>query len=93
MKSLLMAAAALLLFAFASADLARAQRLPDGSYLNTCKNVRLGPDGRDLYADCLDTKGRYQKAATRNPYDCDGYLDNINGKLLCNVRAQRAATR
>ena len=68
--------------AFATLGAASAQYVPQGSYLQSCTNVRMG--GRQLFAVCPSPNGR-RSASTIDPNACAGAdIANINGVLRCN---------
>ena len=69
-----------LLFALASVP-AQAQRMPGGSYLRSCTNVRMFGDR--LVAECRRKDGRWRRTAL-NVSGCAGGIANINGRLTCN---------
>jgi len=60
---------------------ARAQ--PPGSYLQTCRNVRV--DHGMLKARCLDLRGRPRRTSLFLP-DCRGEIENVDGVLTCRLR-------
>lgn len=55
--------------------------LPPGSYLATCKDVRLR--GTTLYASCKNGKDRWISAALRDAQKCPGDIENHEGSLRC----------
>ena len=59
---------------------AEAQRVPGGSYLRTCTNVRMF--GNRLVADCRRKNGSWNRTAL-NIRRCDGRIANFNGHLTC----------
>ena len=85
MKITLAGCAALLLAAAVCAQPAHAQRAPQGSYLNSCRNV--GMDGDRLIADCRRPDGSWERTALDTDR-CTGDIANIHGRLSCN-RSQR----
>ncbi|PWC54736.1 CVNH domain-containing protein [Azospirillum sp. TSO22-1] len=64
-----------------AAGAASAQGVPDGSYLETCDNVRMRGD--TLSATCATRNGRAVQSSLRNAMDCSGGIENINGRLAC----------
>jgi hypothetical protein len=80
MKTILGASAALLLAAVCVQP-AQAQRAPQGSYLNTCRNV--GMDGDRLIADCRTRDGGWHRTAL-DIDRCAGDIANMGGRLGCN---------
>ena len=64
------------------------QRVPDGSYLNSCKNAEVRRDDRGpgavLVALCRS--GRNDMARTVLPLPCRGDIANYNGQLVCQDR-------
>jgi hypothetical protein len=85
MKIAIGASVALLLAAAFCAQPAYAQRTPQGSYLNSCRNV--GMDGGKLIADCRRPDGGWHRTAL-DIDRCAGDVANIGGRLSCN-RDQR----
>jgi hypothetical protein len=55
--------------------------LPPGSYISTCKDVRL--HGTTLYASCNNGKDRWLNAELRDANKCNGDIANQNGTLRC----------
>lgn len=55
--------------------------LPPGSYISTCKDVRL--HGTTLYASCNNGKDRWLNAELRDAHKCAGDIANQNGMLRC----------
>ena len=55
--------------------------LPPGSYIATCRDVRL--QGTTLYATCDDGKDHWLSASLRNVEKCNGDIANHNGVLRC----------
>jgi len=55
--------------------------LPPGSYIATCKDVRL--QGTTLFATCNDGKDRWLNASLRDANKCGGDIANQNGALRC----------
>ena len=74
-----------MMLAFASVPV-RAQDLPNGSYLQTCRNVATYGDR--LLADCRRTGGSWGRTAFRDVDRCVGDIGNMDGQLTCN-RAER----
>lgn len=64
-----------------AAGAASAQGVPDGSYLETCGNVRMRGD--TLSATCTNRNGEGIRSSLRNAMDCSGGIENINGRLTC----------
>lgn len=67
-----------------AAGAASAQGVPDGSYLDTCRDARMRGD--TLSATCEARNGRAAQSSLRNAMDCSGDIENINGRLTCNGR-------
>jgi CVNH domain-containing protein len=61
---------------------ASAQGLPNGSYMQTCRNVAV--HGDRLLADCRRTDGSWARTALRDVDRCVGDIGNMNGQLACN---------
>jgi hypothetical protein len=55
--------------------------LPPGSYIATCKDVRL--QGTTLLASCNDGKDHWLNASLRDAHKCSGDIANQNGALRC----------
>ena len=55
--------------------------LPPGSYIATCKDVRL--QGTTLIASCNDGKDHWLNATLRDANRCGGDIANQNGSLRC----------
>jgi hypothetical protein len=55
--------------------------LPPGSYISTCKDVRL--HGTTLYASCNNGKDHWLNAELRDANKCAGDIANQNGTLRC----------
>jgi hypothetical protein len=55
--------------------------LPPGSYIATCKDVRL--QGTTLIASCDDGKDHWLNATLRDANRCGGDIANQNGALRC----------
>jgi hypothetical protein len=55
--------------------------LPPGSYIATCKDVRL--QGTTLTASCNDGKDHWLNATLRDANRCGGDIANQNGALRC----------
>ncbi|HZT20799.1 MAG TPA: CVNH domain-containing protein [Dongiaceae bacterium] len=58
---------------------------PYGSYLQSCRDVRVqnlpGGSGATIVARCRSIDGRYVTSTL--PVDCDGDIANVNGQLRC----------
>ncbi|WP_437726421.1 CVNH domain-containing protein [Sorangium sp. So ce861] len=68
-----------------SSDMAQAQRRPpEGSYLRTCRNVRV--DRGALHAMCQDRRGNYHRTRMVDFRRCRGDIENDNGRLRCGRR-------
>jgi hypothetical protein len=55
--------------------------LPPGSYIATCKDVKL--QGTTLSATCNDGKDHWRSASLRDTNKCNGDIANQNGTLRC----------
>src|SRR5580765_5089700 len=55
--------------------------LPPGSYISTCKDVRL--HGTTLVASCNNGKDRWITAELRDAHKCSGDIANQNGARRC----------
>jgi len=74
--------AALLLAGIAWAAPAQAQGMPQGSYLQSCRDI--GIQGDSLVAACRTVDGRTQRTALAAVNRCVGDIGNNNGNLQCN---------
>ncbi|WP_407523886.1 CVNH domain-containing protein [Methylobacterium oryzisoli] len=54
---------------------------PSGSYLRSCRNIRV--DNDTLYASCRDKGGRYRDGSLGSVGSCAGEVFNDNGALRC----------
>ena len=59
----------------------QAGTIPPGSYLSSCKDVRL--QGTTLAASCTDAKGKDLSTELRNANQCSGDIANQGGSLRC----------
>jgi hypothetical protein len=59
----------------------RGDRIPRGSYQQTCQNERV--ESGDLIADCADRNGRLRHSELANHRFCRGDIANDNGVLSC----------
>ncbi|HKF23094.1 MAG TPA: CVNH domain-containing protein [Candidatus Angelobacter sp.] len=59
----------------------RAMDTPPGSYLQTCRDVRVSGDR--LYARCQNTSSRWVNTSLDDVYRCSGDIQNIDGRLTC----------
>jgi CVNH domain len=55
--------------------------LPPGSYMATCKDIRL--QGTTLHASCNNGKDRWVSAELRDAHKCSGDISNHEGALRC----------
>jgi hypothetical protein len=55
--------------------------LPPGSYISTCKDVRM--QGTTLHATCDNGKDHWIPAELRDAHKCSGDIANMNGTLRC----------
>lgn len=60
---------------------ANAADQPPGSYLATCRNVKMRGDS--LYARCQNTSGGWNSSSLADVYRCTGDIANVNGSLTC----------
>jgi hypothetical protein len=74
------AAAMLLPFAVAPA----AAQVPGGSYLQSCRDVRMRGDR--LIATCRTEEGRWNQTSIDNTGRCAGGVANSDGRLVCGTR-------
>ena len=61
---------------------AQAQGTPQGSYLQTCTDIRI--EGNALSATCRGTDNRKQRSSLAGFQRCVGDIGNNNGVLQCN---------
>ena len=54
---------------------------PPGSYLQTCRDIRMRGD--NLYASCQNAGGSWAKTSLADVYRCTGDIANVNGSLQC----------
>ncbi|HLG86967.1 MAG TPA: CVNH domain-containing protein [Alphaproteobacteria bacterium] len=78
----LLAGAALLILAVATP--ARAQGFPDGSYVETCRNMEM--HGDTLVADCLRRDGQWARSGLDLDRCRGGDIANLDGQLACRRR-------
>ncbi len=76
-----LAVAALVLFGTRTANAAPLDN-PQGSYRDTCKNVKLRGD--TLRARCKDLNHHWQDSSLEDVNRCVGDIANVNGELRCN---------
>jgi hypothetical protein len=77
--------ALLLVMAALAAAPAWAAKMPNGSYRQTCSNIKVKDASSKkpwLVADCRDYKGRYRSTRLRYK-QCRADIANINGQLSC----------
>jgi hypothetical protein len=82
MRYVLGAFAAVALSAIIAAPGAQAQPLPQGSYLQSCRDVRI--EGGALSGMCRTMNGAWMRTALGDVRLCSGDIGNINGQLTCN---------
>jgi hypothetical protein len=56
-------------------------RVPDGSYRQTCQDVRA--DGDRLYARCQKKNNDWRSTSLKHYDNCRGEITNVNGRLEC----------
>lgn len=56
--------------------------LPYGTYLQTCRNPTVSPDGRQLTAECRSKSGSWIRSSVST--SCRADLNNNDGRLGCN---------
>ena len=85
-NTLCMGLLALMLLLFGGVlDSAHAQRMPPGSYLQSCRDVRI-VHGRDLAANCKTSRGDLRSSQLADFNSCRGDISNQNGQLFCERR-------
>jgi hypothetical protein len=69
--------------AFGSTGTASAATMddPNGSFRQTCKNVRM--HGDRLFARCKNTYNQWQDTSLNDAYRCAGDITNVDGRLVC----------
>ena len=82
MKTLFGALAALLLAGIAWSAPTQAQGLPQGTYVQSCRDISV--QGDTLVASCRTRDGRAQRAVLSAVSRCVGDIGNNNGTLQCN---------
>ena len=80
-----LAVAALVLFGTRTANAAPLDN-PQGSYRDTCKNVKLRGD--TLRARCKDLNHHWQDSSLEDVNRCVGDIANVNGELRCNKESR-----
>jgi hypothetical protein len=61
-------------------DRDRRNRVPRGSYVQTCQDIRV--NGNELQARCQKRNGKWRDTSLSNFYGCRE-IENDNGKLRC----------
>lgn len=82
MKTAIAAFTGLALAGIAWTAPAYAQRAPQGSYLQSCTDVRI--EGDTLVARCRRADGREERTSLNDVRRCVGDIGNNNGNLQCN---------
>ncbi len=82
MKTAIIALAGLALAGIANTPPAQAQGVPQGSYLQSCTDVRM--EGDTLVARCRRADGRGDRTSLNDVRRCVGDIGNNNGILQCN---------
>jgi hypothetical protein len=73
---------ALTMALFGSGTTCHAQRVPSGSYQQTCQDI--GVRGSTLYAKCKDVRGEWRSTELSDFQRCSSEIQNENGNLTCN---------
>lgn len=68
-----------------------AQQPPSGSYLQTCRDI--GVRGSTLFATCQNTGGGWNSTELRDFQRCSGEIQNIDGRLQCDMGGYRGNDR
>jgi hypothetical protein len=68
---------------------ARQGSVPEGSYLDSCRNTYV--EGNTLYGECQDSRGKWKKTWISNFDYCTGDIYNNNGVLDCRGGSAPAA--
>lgn len=76
-----MALAAAAFFSSGAAEARSSQALPQGSYLDTCRDLYV--EGNTLYGECQDNRGKWKKTWISGYNYCAGDIYNNNGVLDC----------
>lgn len=79
---LAMAAGLVMSLAAAIAPAEAKPQVPEGSYLQTCRNANIF-QGRDLLAMCPNNQGQLAVVKLSNYQLCGGDIANVNGQLVC----------
>src|SRR5260370_6250688 len=58
---------------------------PPGTYLETCRDVRI--DGDRLWARCEKADGNWRDTSLDDVYRCVGDIANVDGRLVCQKAA------
>lgn len=58
---------------------------PPGTYLETCRDVRI--DGDRLWARCEKADGHWRDTSLDDVYRCVGDIANVDGRLVCQKTA------
>jgi hypothetical protein len=66
-------------------------RVPGGSYLETCRQVRA--HGNTVSALCRRMDGRWTRTTLSNANRCVGGIANANGRLTCNMGRHHGSRR
>ena len=75
-----LAAISLTVLLASEATPALAQRIPPGTYQQSCRNIHVR--GQQLIANCSAPNG--QRIRSSIPLGCRGDIGNVNGYLRCN---------
>jgi hypothetical protein len=65
--------------------------IPNGSYRQSCKDIVATPTV--LTARCKNIQGRLESTSLANPGQCVDGIDNINGKLQCQIAIPNGSYR
>ena len=63
------------------------QKLPRGTYTQTCRNIHM--DGDRLVAECQERDGGWHRSSLEDAFRCRGEVVNIDGNLRCGDRDWR----
>lgn len=83
-----LALAAATFFSTGAAE-AKGQPLPEGSYLESCRNLYI--EGNTLYGECQDSRSKWKKTWISGYDYCAGDIFNNNGVLDCRGGRKPAA--
>ena len=78
-----------ILLSFPGAARAAVMDGPPGTYLETCRDIRM--DGERLVARCQKADSHWRDTTLDDVYRCVGDIANVDGRLVCQKNAARPA--